>query len=68
MGMNCRASLPGKGRTEAVANDIDRIAQIWQHCRTTYGQSGDFLFGRFTIADAVYAPVVLRFRTYLCRT
>lgn len=37
---------------------------IWTQCRSTHGAHGDFLFGNFTIADAFYAPVVLRFRTY----
>jgi glutathione S-transferase len=64
MPMNCRASYPGKGMTPEVQKDIDRITTIWRTCRETYGRNGDFLFGRFTIADAVYAPVMLRFRTY----
>jgi glutathione S-transferase len=38
---------------------------IWRDCRARSGEgSGDFLFGHFTIADAMYAPVVTRFRTY----
>ena len=38
---------------------------IWRQCRTRFGEkSGAFLFGPFTIADAMYAPVVTRFRTY----
>lgn len=35
--------------------------QIWQRCRTEYGSGGDWLFGDFSIADAMYAPVTLRF-------
>ena len=64
MPMNCRASLPGKGMTPEVQQDIDRITSIWRTCRENYGKSGEFLLGRFTIADAVFAPVMLRFRTY----
>jgi glutathione S-transferase len=64
MGMNCRASYPGRGMTPEVQQDIGRITTIWRNCRKTYGADGEFLFGRFTIADAFYAPVVLRFRTY----
>jgi glutathione S-transferase len=64
MPMNCRAHLPGKGMTEAVQQDIARITAIWQDCRQRFGGEGAFLFGNFTIADAMYAPVVLRFRTY----
>lgn len=64
MPMNCRAKLPGKGMTPAVQTDIDRITAIWRECRQTYGANGAMLFGAFTIADAMFAPVVLRFDTY----
>ncbi|KAM3106808.1 glutathione S-transferase family protein [Phormidesmis sp. 146-33] len=64
MPMNCRATLPGKGMTSEVQADIDRVTTIWRNCRETYGGDGSLLFGRFTIADAMFAPVVLRFRTY----
>ena len=37
--------------------------QIWRDARSRFGSAGPFLFGRFTIADAMYAPVVTRFRT-----
>jgi glutathione S-transferase len=64
MPMNIRARFPGKGLTPAVQADIDRITTIWRDCRQTYGADGDFLFGEFTIADAMFAPVVMRFVTY----
>ena len=64
MPMNIRASHPGKGMSPAVQQDIDRIVEIWQSCRARYGAGGDMLFGQFTIADAFYAPVATRFRTY----
>jgi glutathione S-transferase len=64
MPMNCRARLPGKGMTPEVQKDIDRITAIWQECRHKFGMNGNFLFGQFTIADAMFAPVVLRFVTY----
>lgn len=64
MSMNIRRALPGRGMTPEVARDIERIKQIWRDCRKAYGRGGPFLFGGFTIADAFYAPVVLRFRTY----
>jgi glutathione S-transferase len=64
MGMNCRATYPGRGMNPEVQQDIGRITTIWRNCRKTYGTDGDFLFGRFAIADAFYAPVVLRFKTY----
>ncbi|PSB32943.1 glutathione S-transferase family protein [Stenomitos frigidus] len=64
MPMNCRARLPGKGLTSAVQTDIDRITAIWRDCRQTFGTDGSLLFGQFTIADAMFAPVALRFVTY----
>lgn len=64
MPMNCRKSFPGKGRTPEVEVDISRILNIWQSCRAAHQHDGAFLFGHFTIADAMYAPVVLRFKTY----
>ena len=62
MGMNVRRSYPRVGRTAEVAADIARIEAIWNDCLTRYG--GPFLFGAFSIADAMYAPVATRFRTY----
>jgi len=47
-----------------VQRDIDRIAALWRQCRVKFGGGGDFLFGQFSIADAIYAPVVSRFVTY----
>jgi glutathione S-transferase len=48
---------------EAVAN-VRRIETMWADCRTRYGAGGPFLFGPFCAADAMYAPVVVRFHTY----
>ena len=53
-----------KHLTGNVQRDIDRIDALWTMCRQTYGSGGDFLFGAFSIADAIYAPVVSRFTTY----
>ena len=64
MPMNCRAKLPGKGMTPDVQTDIDRITAIWRDCRQTFGVDGALLFGQFMIADAMFAPVALRFVTY----
>ena len=47
-----------------MGNDIDRIIAIWAECHHTYGDQGGWLFGDFSVADAMFAPVVLRFRTY----
>jgi glutathione S-transferase len=64
MSMNCRGFFPGLGRTVEVAADIERIQRIWTDCRERFGAAGPYLFGAFTVADAMYAPVVLRFKTY----
>jgi glutathione S-transferase len=62
MWMNIRASFPGKNATPGALADIARIEAIWRDCLDTYG--GPFLFGEFSIADAMYAPVVMRFNTW----
>ncbi len=64
MSMNVRKRYPGKGRTPEVLQEIGRIAALWSECRARFGGSGPYLFGRFSAADCMYAPVVLRFRTY----
>ena len=64
MPMNCRAHLPGKGRAPGVDDDIARLRDIWRDCRARFGAGGDMLFGQFTAADALFAPVVSRFQTY----
>jgi glutathione S-transferase len=64
MSMDCRNRYPGQGMKPGVQEDINRITSIWRDCRQNYGKNGDFLFGNFTIADAMYAPVVSRFVTY----
>ena len=64
MPMNIRASLPGRGMSPAVQQDIDRIVDIWESCRARYGKGGELLFGQFSVADAFYAPVATRFLTY----
>ena len=64
MPMNCRARLPGKGISPGVQAEIDRITGIWRECRQNFGSEGNMLFGEFTIADAMFAPIVSRFTTY----
>lgn len=63
MPMNIRASFPGKGRTPGAQADIARICELWEQCLARFGRH-QFLFGSFSIADAYFAPVVMRFRTY----
>jgi glutathione S-transferase len=51
--------------TPGLAADIERIEEIWSDCRSRFGKTGGpWLFGEYSIADAMYAPVVLRFNTY----
>jgi glutathione S-transferase len=64
MFMNIRRRMPTRGRTPETLADIERIVAIWNGCRTRYASGGPFLFGAFSIADAMYAPVALRFQTY----
>ncbi len=64
MPMNIRASYPGAGRGPGVDDDIQRITSVWESCRREFGAGGELLFGSFTIADAFFAPIVSRFRTY----
>ncbi|MEC7123778.1 MAG: glutathione S-transferase family protein [Pseudomonadota bacterium] len=64
MPMNIRSRFPGRGRGPGVQDDINRITAIWRRCRERFGAGGAFLFGDFTIADAMFAPVVARFVTY----
>ena len=64
MPMNVRREIPGRARTPEVAADVARVETIWNECRSRHGADGPFLFGAFCIADAMYAPVASRFRTY----
>ncbi len=66
--MNIEASLPEVGALawrdkEAVRADVHRIAAMWTELMQTSGPGG-FLFGEFSIADAYFAPVCMRFITY----
>jgi glutathione S-transferase len=61
--MNMR-SVFDRGIIPEIQGDLDRITALWRECRQRYGAGGDFLFGSFTIADAMFAPVVSRFRTF----
>jgi glutathione S-transferase len=63
--MNCRTVQPIKlGDDGAARADLARIDTMWTDCRRRFGAGGPFLFGRFTIADAMYAPVATRLVTY----
>lgn len=62
--MNVRGRRSGVTPSAAAHKGIERIVAIWRDCRERFGAGGSFLFGRFGIADAMFAPVVTRFETY----
>ena len=64
--MNCRRRYDGFVLSTDVAADVARIGDLWRDARNKYGRplGGDFLFGAFSAADAMFAPVVSRFVTY----
>ena len=63
-GMNLHRPVSAVALSADARADIDRIQQIWIECRERHARSGAFLFGAFGGADAMFAPVVHRFRTY----
>jgi glutathione S-transferase len=62
--MDFHARIEGQIPSDQAKTDISRITAIWRESRYGFGTNGSFLFGAFTIADAMYAPVATRFRTY----
>ena len=68
MPMDVLHTYPGEGHSETALAAIRRVVEIWRYARLNFGRkvTGDegFLFGKFTIADAMYAPVASRFQTY----
>jgi glutathione S-transferase len=63
-GMNLHRPVRAKALSDNAQADIARIQEIWTDCRGRSARAGPFLFGTFTAADAMYGPVVHRFRTY----
>jgi glutathione S-transferase len=63
--MNATARNRRTPMTPGLEADVARIEEIWTECRSRFGKSGGpWLFGEYSVADAMYAPVVLRFNTY----
>lgn len=60
--MNLKGSFPGYKVWSRAQTDIERVLEIWRDCLARYG--GPWLFGERSMADAMYAPVVTRFKTY----
>jgi glutathione S-transferase len=65
--MNARARNRRTAVTAALEADLERIDEIWNDCRARFGGDGPWLFGDYGIADAMYAPMVLRLNTYGAR-
>ena len=63
-GMNLHRPVKSKALSDDAKANIARIEDIWAECHTRYGKIGPYLFGEFSAADAMYAPVVHRFRSY----
>ena len=65
MPMNLKLKLKGRPATPEVQRDIDRVAEIWEEARTQFATAdGPWLFGAFSVADAMFAPIVCRFHVY----
>lgn len=64
LSMNCRRQPAAAPYDDAAAADIRRIDAIWTSCRERFAGNGPGLFGAWSLADAFYAPVVLRFDRY----
>ncbi|HEX5048765.1 MAG TPA: glutathione S-transferase family protein [Gammaproteobacteria bacterium] len=67
--LRSRMPLDVRGRhtvpmADELRADLERVQAIWARCRAEHGRAGDYLFGRWCAADAMFAPVVSRFRTY----
>lgn len=60
-----RAKKPSPQMNDGVTRDVARIEALWRECRSKHGKGGKFLFGKFSIADAMFTPVVTRFDTYV---
>ena len=64
MPMDLLSQIPAPALSDALEANIRRVVAIWMDTRERFGRGGPFLFGACTIADAMYAPVATRFRTY----
>ncbi len=62
--MNCRKQFQNIKLTTQTEREIGRIKSLWRDCRTRYATNGEWLFGQYSIADAMFAPIALRFHGY----
>jgi len=62
--MNCRKKFENIELSKSAEREIGRIKALWRKCRSEYGNTGEWLFGDYSIADAMFAPIALRFDGY----
>lgn len=62
--MNCRKSFDNVKLSGEAEKELARITALWRYCKKEYGNNGEWLFGQYSIADAMYAPIALRFHGY----
>jgi len=62
--MNCRKKFQDIKLSSEAEREIERIKALWRQCRTQFGKEGEWLFGKYSIADAMFAPIALRFEGY----
>jgi len=62
--MNCRKRFKNYPVANEAQLEIKRVKDIWKKCRHEYGRDGKWLFGEFSVADAMYAPIAIRFVGY----
>ncbi len=62
--MNCRKKFENIELSKSAEREIERIKALWRKCRGEHGNAGEWLFGEYSIADAMFAPIALRFDGY----
>ena len=62
--MNLRRPIKPVPMNDGIRADVARLEALWKECRAAHGRGGPFLFGKFSIADAMFAPAVTRLETY----
>jgi len=62
--MNCKKKFENVKLSQGAKREIERIKALWRKCRSEYGSDGEWLFGAYSIADAMFAPIALRFTGY----
>lgn len=62
--MNCRKQFNNITLSVEAEREVERIKTLWRYCRREFGAEGEWLFGKYSIADAMYAPIALRLHGY----